>query len=154
MRCSLPSCRVNVPPVANADTATTAANVAVVIDVVANDTDATGTIVASSVAVGTLPGHGSALANGNGTVTYTPTAGYVGSDSFTYTVRDTFGATSNSATVTITVTTPATRQFALSATRFNAVVGDTSLRQGTQVLSPLSQQQITSGRYRATVALF
>lgn len=142
------------PPVANADTATTAANVAVVIDVVANDTDATGTIVASSVAVGTLPGHGSALANGNGTVTYTPTAGYVGSDSFTYTVRDTFGATSNSATVTITVTTPATRQFALSATRFNAVVGDTSLRQGTQVLSPLSQQQITSGRYRATVALF
>ena len=38
-----------------------------------------------------------------GVITYTPTAGYVGTDSFTYTVKDNDGTVSNAATVNIDV---------------------------------------------------
>jgi len=38
-----------------------------------------------------------------GVVTYTPNTGYVGSDSYTYTVQDDDGAVSNEATVLIMV---------------------------------------------------
>ena len=41
-----------------------------------------------------------------GTISYTPDAGYTGPDSFTYTVDDTDGDTSNVGTVTVTVTDP------------------------------------------------
>ena len=40
--------------------------------------------------------------NGNGTVTYTPNAGFFGSDSFTYVVSD--GSATDTATVRVTVT--------------------------------------------------
>jgi hypothetical protein len=42
----------------------------------------------------------------DGTVTYTPDAEYAGDDSFTYTVDDDEGATSNEATVTVDIETP------------------------------------------------
>lgn len=48
------------------------------------------------------PSHGSVNLNSNGSFTYTPTAGYVGSDSFTYKANDA-QADSNTATVNITV---------------------------------------------------
>ena len=52
--------------------------------------------------VGT-PAHGTAVISGGGTtVTYTPSAGYIGSDSFSYTASDGHGGTA-SATVSITV---------------------------------------------------
>lgn len=52
----------------------------------------------------TAPSHGtvSGLPNSTGLVTYTPTSGYAGSDSFTFTVTDS-GGTSSAATVSITV---------------------------------------------------
>jgi len=53
-------------------------------------------------ALASNPSHGSASLSGN-TVTYTPTADYNGSDSFTFTVSD-GAATSSAATVSITVT--------------------------------------------------
>ena len=45
---------------------------------------------------------GTATVNGNNTVTYTPTAGFSGAGSFTYTITD--GTTQRSAQVTVTVT--------------------------------------------------
>jgi hypothetical protein len=36
-------------------------------------------------------------------VTFSPKKGSIGSDSFTYTVKDNLGATSNAATVTVTI---------------------------------------------------
>ena len=42
--------------------------------------------------------------NADGRFTYTPDPGFNGTDSFTYTVTDDDGATSNVATVTLTVT--------------------------------------------------
>ncbi|MFZ4659791.1 MAG: cadherin-like domain-containing protein, partial [Caldilineaceae bacterium] len=54
-------------------------------------------------AITTQPTHGAVSLSGS-TATYTPTAGYNGSDSFTFTAND-GSDTSNSATVSITVTT-------------------------------------------------
>ena len=58
----------------------------------------------ASVAVGTNAAHGTAVATGT-SITYTPTAGYAGPDSFTYTATNA-GGTSSPATVTITVSPP------------------------------------------------
>ncbi|TGQ38662.1 type I secretion C-terminal target domain-containing protein [Mesorhizobium sp. M00.F.Ca.ET.216.01.1.1] len=52
----------------------------------------------------TQPGHGTVTYNNNGTFTYTPTNGYNGGDSFTYTIKDGDGDTST-ATVSLTVNT-------------------------------------------------
>ncbi|MCZ7626669.1 MAG: cadherin-like domain-containing protein [Candidatus Methylomirabilis sp.] len=91
-------------PVAANDSATTNMNTAAVINVLANDADAQGNIVPSSVAVGTGPAHGTAVVNPTtGAVTYTPALNYFGPDSLTYTVGDAAGNTSNVATVNLTV---------------------------------------------------
>ncbi|GGK09086.1 hypothetical protein GCM10009304_39030 [Pseudomonas matsuisoli] len=52
----------------------------------------------------TQPAHGSATFQADGTVTYTPNAGYTGNDSFTYTVRS--NGTLETATVTLHVALP------------------------------------------------
>ena len=46
---------------------------------------------------------GTATVKTNGTVSYTPKIGYRGAETFTYNVKDNLGATSNTATVTVTV---------------------------------------------------
>ena len=60
--------------------------------------------VASSVAISTSASHGTVTASGT-SVTYTPTVGYAGTDSFTYTATNSAG-TSAPATVTVTVGSP------------------------------------------------
>jgi hypothetical protein len=66
------------------------------------DTD--GTLDPATVRIVSDPAHGSASASPvSGTVTYSPNAGYTGTDSFTYTVDDDDGAISDVATVTVTV---------------------------------------------------
>jgi hypothetical protein len=93
-------------PQANDDFASTITGKAVVIAVLANDADPDGPnkLNLSSVAVVTGPAHGSvAVDSSTGNVTYTPNAGFSGSDSFTYTVTDVNNAVSNPATVTIAV---------------------------------------------------
>lgn len=100
-----PPCVANVPPMAEPDSATTAVDKPVLIPVVANDTDANGNLDPASVAIVDNPTHGTAVHNGSGAVTYMPNLGFSGSDSFTYTVKDTpQGAISNEARVTVTVT--------------------------------------------------
>ncbi|MGN6619848.1 MAG: beta strand repeat-containing protein, partial [Sphingomonas sp.] len=59
---------------------------------------------ATSVAVGTQATHGTATASGT-SITYTPTTGYYGADSFTYTATNPSG-TSAPASVTVTVANP------------------------------------------------
>ncbi len=59
---------------------------------------------ATSVAVATAASHGTATASGS-TISYTPNAGFSGSDSFTYTATNSAG-TSAPATVTVTVSPP------------------------------------------------
>ena len=90
----------NTPPVALDDAATTVEGLAVAIPVLANDADADGDALAI-VSVGT-PGNGNASFAG-GVVTYAPTPGFAGLDTFAYTISDGRGG-SASATVTVTVT--------------------------------------------------
>ena len=66
------------------------------------------------MAVASGASHGTATASGTG-ITYTPTAGYSGPDSFTYTATNA-GGTSAPATVTITVNPQAPVANAVSAT--------------------------------------
>ena len=94
---------MNDPPVANDDSANTDEDTPVDIDVVGNDVDSDGVIDPTTVVIVTDVSNGIASVNPTtGVVTYTPDTGYVGSDSFTYTVQDD-GAVSNEATVLITV---------------------------------------------------
>ena len=55
------------------------------------------------MAIATNPASGGLVNHFDGTVTYTPSAGFFGTDAFAYTVRDGQGAASNVATVTVTV---------------------------------------------------
>ena len=91
----------NGPPVAADDSATTAEDTAANIDVLANDSDPDDDPL--TVAVATQPANGTAAANPNGSITFTPAANFHGPASFTYTVSDGEGG-SDTATVTVTVT--------------------------------------------------
>lgn len=82
-----------------------------VIDVLLNDTDLDGQIL-TIISVGT-PSHGTASIVANA-IHYSPTNGYFGSDSFSYTVQDSTGA-SKTQTVTITIPSSASPYFADTA---------------------------------------
>lgn len=113
----------NAAPTAADDTAQvrSGANSVVEIPVLGNDTDVDGgTVVVDSVGA---PGHGTAVA-GQGTVTYDPTDGYVGPDSFTYRISDGQGATAQ-ARVTVTVLA--------ASTALKAVPDEVATARGTRV---------------------
>ncbi len=92
-----------IPPVANNDTATTDQTKPTIINVLANDTDANSTIDPLTLTIGTTPTNGIVLVNPDGTITYTPATTFVGTDTFTYTVADKSGTTSDPATVSVRV---------------------------------------------------
>ena len=91
----------NTAPIAVDDVRTTAAGTAVDIDVVANDTDLEkDTLRVVSV---TTPSNGRAVINsGTTTVTYIPNPGFHGTDSFNYTLSDSFNSVTGTVTVTVT----------------------------------------------------
>ena len=82
---------------------TPAEDTAITFSVTGNDVfGADGVDLLTGVAVTAAAGKGTAVYNGDGTFTYTPTAGQTGSDSFTYTITDRDGD-SSTATVSITL---------------------------------------------------
>ena len=96
---------VNDAPVAADDTGSTAEDTELVIDVIGNDTDIDGTLDSSKVTVVSSPAHGTITVDASsGEITYRPAADFNGSDSFTYVVKDDSDATSNVATVSLTIT--------------------------------------------------
>jgi large repetitive protein len=94
--------RVNDTPMAVDDLAMTGQGSPVTTAVLANDTGLSDTPITVSVA--TMPMNGGAVANADGTITYTPAASFLGMDSYTYTVSDADGE-SSTARVTIVVMT-------------------------------------------------
>jgi hypothetical protein len=99
--------RLNAAPAAAPDTYTanqdTALTVGAAAGVLANDTDPdTIDLPYLTASVVSLPSHGSLSLNPDGSFTYTPAAGYVGPDSFTYQTSDGFDP-SNVATVSLNV---------------------------------------------------
>ncbi|MCP5160676.1 MAG: tandem-95 repeat protein [Hahellaceae bacterium] len=96
---------VNDPPVANADSATTNEDTAVVTNVLANDTDLDGTLTPATLVIISAPGQGSTSINTTtGEITYTPNTNINGTDSYRYQIKDNEGATSNEATVSVSIT--------------------------------------------------
>ena len=104
---------VNDPPVAVDDTAHTAVATLVNVNVLGNDTDVDGDTLTVSGA--STPSHGTATVKPDYTIDYTPTGGYVGGDTFTYTVSDGHGGTDTGA-VNVTVANEVTTLYSNSAT--------------------------------------
>ncbi|MFH1609355.1 MAG: Ig-like domain-containing protein [Candidatus Bipolaricaulota bacterium] len=95
--------KANEPPRARDDSIKTTEGAAVTIAVIANDSDPDGGVEPTTVTVVSEPKSGSMVVRKDGTVVYTPNEGFVGTDTFTYTVQDDKRATSNIATVTVVV---------------------------------------------------
>ncbi|WP_206677697.1 DUF7507 domain-containing protein [Winogradskyella eckloniae] len=97
----------NEPPIANADTATTPEGTPIDIVVLANDFDPDADPI--SITATTDPTNGTVTLNTDGTITYTPNPGFIGEDTFTYTICDDgTPALCDTATVTVTVQDPGT----------------------------------------------
>lgn len=104
----------NVPPTAEDDSAVTLLNAAVEIEVLGNDDDSDGDIESATVDLDPaeegrqaeleVAGEGIFSVDGDGLVTFTPEDAFAGDSSATYTVEDDDEATSNVATITVTVT--------------------------------------------------
>ena len=104
--CSTAIVTVDVLPIVDAlpDSIATIEDIAVDIDILANDND----IPTIGTLTNTSPVDGTALINNNGTpgdpsddnITYTPNPGFIGTDSFTYTLCDNL---SNCSTTTVTI---------------------------------------------------
>ncbi len=93
----------NTAPVANNDVGGTYTNIPIIINIIANDYDLEdGFVDPNSLNIGNVS-HGTLIDNGNGTITYIPDNGFVGSDSFTYNFYDSEGLYSNKATVNLSV---------------------------------------------------
>lgn len=90
---------VNNPPVAVNDSASTAEDTPVTIDVLSNDSDPDGDLI--NVVAVTDGAKGTVANNGNGTVTYSPSKDLHGSDSFTYRISD--GQKQVQGTVSVTI---------------------------------------------------
>jgi len=117
------SVTVSVPlsPVAKADTAATIVGVPVIIPILKNDNPGNSTLNPATIQIITQPAHGTATVNTDGTVTYTPAAGYTGQDVFTYKVQDAYGYYTNIAPVTVIIAAKG----ALSLTKSGTVSGNT-----------------------------
>ena len=100
---SVPVESPNDPPTAFDDSDETEEGQSTTTDVLANDSDPDGELDPSTVQVQSSPSDGTASANKDGTITYSPDGGFAGTDSYTYTVEDDDGAESGEATVTIEV---------------------------------------------------
>ncbi|MBJ2130619.1 tandem-95 repeat protein [Alteromonas sp. IB21] len=89
--------------VANDDNAETQEDNAVAVNVLANDGDPTRVLNPASINIVVPATNGMAQAGADGLITYTPNENFFGEDSFTYTVKDTSGDTSNAALVSVSV---------------------------------------------------
>jgi len=92
----------NLPPVARDDSATTAQGTAVLVAVLANDSDADGDEL--TVEIVRAPSHGTAEVTADRAIRYTPAGDFLGRDSLAYAVADGRGG-ADTATVYLTVET-------------------------------------------------
>jgi Big-like domain-containing protein/MBG domain-containing protein len=98
----------NAPPVAKNDAYTTSQDTPLTVPagtgiIATNDYDPNDPTSSLTLASNGSPSNGTVTVNPDGSFTYTPNAGFYGTDSFTYVIKDPYGATSNTATVTITI---------------------------------------------------
>jgi FtsP/CotA-like multicopper oxidase with cupredoxin domain len=104
--------RANRAPVTTDDTVSTTANTGLVIDVLGNDSDSDTVIDAANridpatvfiTTAGNPNQGGTATVNANGTLSYTPQAGFTGIETFKYAVKDTYSTPGISRVTTVQV---------------------------------------------------
>ncbi|WP_164847910.1 Ig-like domain-containing protein, partial [Sandaracinomonas limnophila] len=78
----------NVAPAVNPDIATVKSGSSVTTNVLANDVCENPNCTLSNPTIVTQPAHGTVTVNPDGTLTYTPAAGFTGTDVLTYQVCD------------------------------------------------------------------
>ena len=93
----------NSVPLANDDNFTLTKGSMSVLDLVSNDSDENNDLDFASITIVSVPLNGSTIVNADGTVDYTHDDSSTTSDSFTYTIKDTSGEVSNTATVALTI---------------------------------------------------
>ena len=93
----------NEQPVAVSDTASVPAGRSVEIDVLANDSDADGTLDPTTLRISRIPRSGTVNVTADNQLSYTPREGFSGTDTFSYTVDDDRAGRSNAGVVTISV---------------------------------------------------
>ena len=133
----------NAPPVAQNDEYNTQQNTPLVVaapGVLGNDNDPNGDPI-TAVLVGTV-GHGTLTLNDSGGFTYTPDIDFNGQDTFTYQAKDSKGATSNLATVTIGVA--AANQVSINSTSADGALPVDPVPEQT----PGLQRQFHAGRHQ------
>ncbi|MET3808895.1 hypothetical protein ABIB25_005927, partial [Nakamurella sp. UYEF19] len=145
---------------ANNDTATTPQNAPVVVTVLANDTATTGgsPLNPASVTIVTVPTHGTTTVNAAGQITYSPGAGYTGTDSFTYSVCDSSTPTRACSTATVTVTVGANVVTAVNDARTTTptqpittnVLANDTVSAGGAPLDPASVVVVTAAGHGTT----
>ncbi|MDI6103880.1 Ig-like domain-containing protein [Actinoplanes sp. NEAU-A12] len=94
------SFRMNLAPNAVDDTAATTTGARVTVAVLGNDDDPDGPAAALHATIRTPPGHGAAVVEADGTISYTPAATWAGDDTFRYELTDADGG-SDTATVSV-----------------------------------------------------
>ena len=94
---------VNDTPVATNDTSSVSNGSNTQLDLAINDSDSDGTLDLTSITIVSSASNGAVQVNNDGTVNYTHNGTATLSDSFTYTINDNSAATSNKATVSITI---------------------------------------------------
>ena len=90
-------------PVAVADSFTVVEGSTTNLDLAANDSDADDGLDLTSITIVSGPTNGAIVVNANGTVDYTHDGSETVADSFTYTIADLAGVTSNTVTLNLTV---------------------------------------------------
>jgi hypothetical protein len=95
---------VNDAPIALNDTFTVNEGGSATLTLATNDTDAEGQLDLKSIAIVQQPTNGTVTVDANGVVTFTHNGSETTSSVFTYTIADTQGKVSNTATVNVTIT--------------------------------------------------
>ncbi len=94
---------INDPPRTVSDTFSVAPSGSTNINVLRNVRDPDSTIDRTSLEIGVFPLNGTVTALPDGTISYTPRPGFVGTDSFSYRVKDVQGTTSAEATINVRI---------------------------------------------------
>jgi hypothetical protein len=141
-----------IAPTAVADSASGDENATITGSLATNDTPVAGE--SNTWTVATDPAHGSVVVNADGTYAYTPDTGYVGKDSFTYTITDAHGQTSTAtATITVEAISPTAAADAFTVDENGTLATSSVLTNDTQVAGDASSLAATSTTAHGTLTL-
>ena len=133
----------NQPPTPSTDTSSTTPSTPVTINPLTNDSDPDNdTLTITNAVVSSGDTNGTVKINDDGTITYTPSPGFMGTTTITYTVDDGNGGTTTS-TITITVSEDSTVTTTTNSQPGSGRAGSSNLiEDGKPILAKTGQNQV------------